>query len=101
MAEIDEGYDQAQASTDEDGRLRAVHPSIRPCGQRTKIWARTVHLMDKFGRWTKIFFKVDEWTDFLYRGPSTSWSMSHGRIRTIDHDNLWQVEGRTDGPSTS
>ena len=50
MAEIDEGYDQAQASKDEDGRLRTVHPSIRPCDQRSKIWARTVHLTDEFGR---------------------------------------------------
>ena len=25
-----------QASTDEDGHLRTVHPSIRPCGQRTE-----------------------------------------------------------------
>ena len=29
-----------QASTDKDGRLRTVHPSIRPCGQRTKIKLR-------------------------------------------------------------
>ena len=43
-----------QASTDEDGRLRTVYPSIRPCGQWTEIWAQTDHLMDKFGRWTKI-----------------------------------------------
>ena len=32
-----------QAYTDEDGRLRTVHPSICLCGQRTEIWAQTVH----------------------------------------------------------
>ena len=37
---------QYQASTDEDGRLRTVHLSICPCGQRTEILAQTVHLMD-------------------------------------------------------
>ena len=26
-----------QASTDEDGRPRTVHPSTRPCGRRTEI----------------------------------------------------------------
>ena len=39
-----------QAYTDGDDRLRTVHPSIRRCGQRTKIWALTVHLIDKFGQ---------------------------------------------------
>ena len=70
-----------EASTDEDGRLRIVYPSIRPCGQWIEIWAHwtiswtnsdvgprlsfeggrmdrfftwTVHLLDELGRWTKI-----------------------------------------------
>ena len=41
-----------QASTDEDGRLRTFYPSIRSCWQWTEIWAQTVHLIDKFGRWS-------------------------------------------------
>ena len=55
-----------QAYTDGDDRLRTVHPSIRPRGQRTKIWAQTVHLKDEFGRRTiknlKIWREVDRWT---------------------------------------
>ena len=39
---------------DEDGRLRTVYLSISRRGQRTEICSQTVHLMDKFGRWTKI-----------------------------------------------
>ena len=34
--------------------LHGRRRSIRPCEQRTEIWAQTVHLMDDFGRWTKI-----------------------------------------------
>ena len=39
---------------DEDGRLRTVYLSISSRRQRTEICSQTVHLMDKFGRWTKI-----------------------------------------------
>ena len=68
-----------QAYTDGDDRLRTVHPSIRPRGQRTKIWAQTVHLMDEFGRWTKIF--ILRWTSgrIFDHGPSTSWTDSDDR----------------------
>ena len=109
-------YCAKQASADEDGRLRTVHPSIRPCGQRTKIWAQPVHLMDKFGRWTKII--ILKWTSgrIFYHGPSTSWTESddrprlsfwggrvdgfltmdrplHGRIRTTDDRNFHLMDG--------
>ena len=47
-SEISDQYSKRlhRASTDEDGRLRTVHPSICPCGQRTEILDQTVHLMD-------------------------------------------------------
>ena len=57
MVELDQSE---PASSDEDGRLRTVHPSTCPCGQWTKIWAQTVHLMEGFGRWTKII--ILRWT---------------------------------------
>ena len=78
----------AQASTDEDGRLRTVYPSIRPCGQWTEIWAQADHLMDKFGRWTKII--IWRWTN----GPFffTMDRPPHGRIRTMDQDNNFEVD---------
>jgi len=50
--------------------------AVRPCGQRTKIWAQTVHLMDRFGRETQIL--ILRWTSgrIFYHGPSTSWTDS-------------------------
>ena len=64
-------------------------PSTRPCGQRTKIWAQTVHLMDKFGRWTKII--ILKWTSgrIFDHGPFTSWTESDDRL------TFWG--GRLDG----
>ena len=49
--------------------------STRPCGQRTKIYASTVHLMDEFGSWTKII--ILRWTTgrIFDDGPSTSWTV--------------------------
>ena len=70
-----------QASTDEDGRLRTVHSSMRPCGQHTKIWAQTVHLMDKFGRWTKIIILRSTNGRIFDHGPSPSSTNSDARSR--------------------
>ena len=67
---------QGQASTDEDGRLRTVHTFIRPCEQRTENWAQNVHLMDKFGRWTKIIIWWWRSGRIFDDGPSTSWTDS-------------------------
>ena len=67
-----------QASTDEDGRLRTVYLSIHPCGQWTKIWAETVHLMDECGRWTKII--ILWWTSgrflIMDRQTDSAWEKS-------------------------
>ena len=94
-----------QASTDEDGRLRTVYLSIHPCGQWTKIWAQTDHLMDKFGRWTKII--ILRWTS----GRIFDSMDGFGR-RTINISTRWmmvdewtgrrmkQTDGRTDDPLT-
>ena len=38
-----------KASSVEDGRLRTVHPSTYPCGQRTKIWALIFRPDQDFG----------------------------------------------------
>ena len=86
-----DSYCLYQASTDED-RLRTVQPPLRPCGQRTGIWAQTVHLMDKFGRWTKII--IWRWRIFDHE-PSTSLTekddrpwlfVLDGRRWTVDED---------------
>ena len=60
---------------DEDGRLRTVYLSISSRGQRTKIFSQTVHLMDVFGRWTKIIILRRTNGRIFDDGPSTSWSM--------------------------
>ena len=80
---------QQQTSMDKDGRLRTLHPSIRPCGQRTEIWAQTVHL--EFGRRAKII--IWRWTN----GPIffTMDRPSDGRIRTLDQDNNFKEDDRT------
>ena len=54
-----------QASSDEDDRLRTVHPSTCPCGQRTKILGSDrpshgqIRTTDQDNN-----FEMDEWTDF-------------------------------------
>ena len=56
---------QNQASSDEDDRLRTVHPSTCPCGQRTKILGSDrpshgqIRTTDQDNN-----FEMDEWTDF-------------------------------------
>ena len=49
--------------------------------QMTKIWAHTVHPIDKFGRWTKII--ILRWTSgrIFDHGPWTSWTESNDRLR--------------------
>ena len=71
-------YSLEQASSDADNRPRTVHPSIRPCGQRTEILAQTVHLMDRFGQRTEII--ILRWTSgrIFEHGPSTSWTEMDG-----------------------
>ena len=54
-----------QASLDEDDRLRTVHLSTYPCGQRTKILGSDrpsrglIRTTDHDNN-----FEMDEWTDF-------------------------------------
>ena len=60
---------QQQTSMDKDGRLRTLHPSIRPCGQRTETWAQTVHL--EFGRRAKIIILRRTTGQIFDHGPST------------------------------
>ena len=63
-----------------DGHLTKCGPDLhgrrRPSGQRTKIWAQTDLLMDKFGRWTKII--ILRWMSgrIFDDGPSTPWTDS-------------------------
>ena len=86
-----------RASTDEDGRLRTVNPSIRPYGQRTKIWAQTVPLMDEFGRQTMII--CPRWTEVDGGRRQTVHVMDGFRRRTIKNiKKMWtEVDGWTDG----
>ena len=78
----------AQASTDEDGRLRTVYPSIR------QMWTMDRNLGSDRPSHGQIrtldqdyHLKVDEWTVFftMDRPP-------HGRIRTMDQDNNFEVD---------
>ena len=83
-----------QASSDEDGRLRTVHPSTCPCGQRTKNWA--VHLMDRFEHWTKII--VWRWTSgrIFDDRPSTPWTdLDDGPLKYENVDGGGQVDRQT------
>ena len=83
--------------SDEDGRLRTVHLSIRPCGRRTKILAQTVHLMDGFGRrTTKIFHR---WTEADGGWRQIVHLMDGFRRRTTKNIRImWtKVDGWTDG----
>ena len=58
-------FTYTQASSDEDDRLRTVHPSTCPCGQRTKILGSNrpshgqIRTTDQDNN-----FEMDEWTDF-------------------------------------
>ena len=74
-----------QASKNEDGR------------RQTKVQAPTVHLMDRFGRWTKIIILR------LMSGRIFDDGLSiYGRIRTTYAENFYLMDrggrfnGRTD-----
>ena len=68
------------------GRFRTIKISTR--------WTEVDGFMNKRRiRWT-----VHPWAVHLMDRPPKD-SLPHGRIWTTDHDNSWQVDGRTDGPS--
>ena len=68
-----------QASTDEDGRLRTVNPSMWTTDENLgsdRPSHGQIRTLDQACN-----FIVDEWTDFFYHGPSNSWTESDNRPR--------------------
>ena len=77
-----------QASTDEDGRLRTVHPSMWTADRNFGSDCPSHGLIRTMDQ--DYHLKVDEWTEFF-----TMDRPSHGRIRTPDQDNNFKVDKRT------